>query len=134
MGTGGSTAAPPEAERLSQAYALLEIDAIPGHEFPWDPALGDAFNSREHELKQRCGAVAAGWLSAGRPRREAFRVGLRLVARDSALRLHDACLDLAAALAGSGEADKAIALLRGAAERSPRSLALQLALAGVVGE
>lgn len=78
--------------------ALLELDAIPGDEFPWDPALGDAFNSREHQLKERCGTVAAGWLSAGRPRREAFRVGLRLVARDSALRLHDACIDLAAAL------------------------------------
>lgn len=78
--------------------ALLELDAIPGDEFPWDPALGDAFNSREHQLKERCGKVAAGWLSAGRPRREAFRVGLRLVARDAALRLHDACIDLAAAL------------------------------------
>lgn len=78
--------------------ALLEIDAIPGHDFPWDPALGDAFNSREHQLKQRAGAVAAGWLSAGRPRREAFRVALRLVARDGARELHDACIDLAAAL------------------------------------
>ncbi len=78
--------------------ALLELDAIPGDQFPFDPALGDAFNSREHQLKERAGKVAAGWLSAGRPRREAFRVGLRLVARDAALRLHDACIDLAAAL------------------------------------
>ena len=78
--------------------ALLELDAIPGDEFPWDPALGDAFNSREHQLKERAGKVAAGWLSAGRPRREAFRVGLRLVARDAARHLHDACVDLAAAL------------------------------------
>ncbi len=78
--------------------ALLELDAIPGDEFPWDPALGDAFNSREHQLKERAGKVAAGWLSAGRPRREAFRVGLRLVARDAARHLHDACIDLAAGL------------------------------------
>ena len=78
--------------------ALLELDAIPGDDFPWDPALGDAFNSREHQLKERAGKVAAGWLSAGRPRREAFRVGLRLVARDAARHLHDACIDLAAAL------------------------------------
>lgn len=78
--------------------ALLELDAIPGDDFPWDPALGDAFNSREHQLKERAGKVAAGWLSAGRPRREAFRVGLRLVARDAARDLHDACIDLAAAL------------------------------------
>ena len=78
--------------------ALLDLDEIPGDEFPFDPALGDAFNSREHQLKERAGTVAAGWLSAGRPRREAFRVGLRLVARDAARDLHDACIDLAAAL------------------------------------
>lgn len=79
--------------------ALLQLDEIPGDEFPFDPALGDAFNSREHQLKERAGKEAAGWLSAGRPRREAFRVGLRLVARDAARDLHDACIDLAAALA-----------------------------------
>src|SRR5689334_24765752 len=77
---------------------LLELHAIPGDEFPWDPALGDAFNSREAELERRVGRAAAGWLSAGRPRREAFRVGLRLVARDGALALHDALVDGAAAL------------------------------------
>ena len=91
-----------EAIPADQARALLaarlELDAIPGDDFPWDPALGDAFNSREHQLKERAGKVAAGWLSAGRPRREAFRVGLRLVARDAARHLHDACIDLAAAL------------------------------------
>lgn len=90
-------AIPPDQARALLA-ALLDLDAIPGDEFPWDPALGDAFNSREHQLKQRAGKVAAGWLSAGRPRREAFRVGLRLVARDGARDLHDACIDLAAAL------------------------------------
>src|ERR671925_475447 len=34
---------------------LLELDAIPGEEFPWDPALGDAFNAREAELERRVG-------------------------------------------------------------------------------
>lgn len=77
---------------------LLDLDAIPGRDFPWDPALGDAFNSREAELTRRVGADAAGWLSAGRPRREAFRVGLRLVARRGVLDLHDALADVAAAL------------------------------------
>ncbi len=78
---------------------LLELHAIPGDEFPWDPALGDAFNAREAELERRVGRSAAGWLSAGRPRREAFRVGLRLTARAGARKLHDALAEQAAALA-----------------------------------
>ncbi|MSO43713.1 MAG: argininosuccinate lyase [Thermoleophilia bacterium] len=78
--------------------ALLELDAIPGDVFPWNPALGDAFNSREAELARIAGAEAAGWLSAGRPRREAFRVALRLVARDGTRDLHDACIALASAV------------------------------------
>jgi argininosuccinate lyase len=78
---------------------LLELDEIPGRAFPWDAALGDAFNSREAELTRRVGRTAAGWLSAGRPRREAFRVGLRLVARAGVCELHAALIELAAALA-----------------------------------
>jgi argininosuccinate lyase len=77
---------------------LLELDAIDPADFPWRPELGDAFNSRESALTARVGPSAAGWLSAGRPRREAFRVALRLAAREGALDLHDACLDLAEAL------------------------------------
>ena len=88
----------PDDQARALLAGLLELDAIPGAEFPWDPAIGDAFNSREHQLKQRVGTEAAGWLSAGRPRREAFRVALRLVARDAARDLHDACIDLAGAL------------------------------------
>ena len=36
---------------------LLELHAIPGDEFPWDPSLGDAFNAREAELERRVGRV-----------------------------------------------------------------------------
>jgi argininosuccinate lyase len=78
---------------------LLELHEIPGEEFPWDASLGDAFNSREAELERRVGRSAAGWLSAGRPRREAFRVGLRLTARAGAVELHDAFVAQAEALA-----------------------------------
>ena len=78
---------------------LLELHAVPGDEFPWDPALGDAFNAREAELERRVGRSAAGWLSAGRPRREAFRVGLRLTARTLVRDLHVALTDQAEALA-----------------------------------
>ncbi len=78
---------------------LLELHAIPGDEFPWDPSLGDAFNAREAELERRVGRAAAGWLSAGRPRREAFRVALRLTARWGTVELIDALAAQAAALA-----------------------------------
>src|SRR3954463_3240606 len=77
---------------------LLELHEIPGNEFPWDPSLGDAFNAREAELERRVGRSAAGWLSAGRPRREAFRVALRLTARAGARELHDALVEQATAL------------------------------------
>src|SRR3954454_4425010 len=85
---------------------LLELHQVPGDEFPWDPSLGDAFNSREAELERRVGRSAAGWLSAGRPRREAFRVAVRLTARARARELHDALVDQAAALARHARATK----------------------------
>jgi argininosuccinate lyase len=85
---------------------LLELHAIPGEDFPWDPSLGDAFNAREAELERRVGRSAAGWLSAGRPRREAFRVGLRLTARTGVRELHDALVGQAAALAAHARATK----------------------------
>jgi argininosuccinate lyase len=88
----------PDDRAAALVEGLLELHAIPPEEFPWRPELGDAFNSREALLNERVGKRAAGWLSAGRPRREAFRVALRLVARDGARALHDATLDLAEAM------------------------------------
>lgn len=86
---------------------LLELHEIPGDEFPWDASLGDAFNSREAELERRVGRSAAGWLSAGRPRREAFRVGVRLVARSGVRELHDALAAQGAVLARQATATRA---------------------------
>ena len=85
---------------------LLELHEIPADEFPWDPSLGDAFNAREAELERRVGRSAGGWLSAGRPRREAFRVAVRLTARAGARELHDALVDQAAALARHARATR----------------------------
>ena len=82
---------------------LLELHAMDANAFPWDPSIGDAFNSREHELKNRVGAAAAGWLSAGRPRREVFRVALRLLARTEARTLHAHIVDFAGALVDKAE-------------------------------
>ena len=93
----------PAGDARALLGGLLELDAVPAAEFPWRPELGDAFNSREAALTERVGPSAAGWLSAGRPRREAFRVALRLCARAGALDLHDAALDGAEALAGLAE-------------------------------
>lgn len=93
----------PPGDARGLLAGLLELHAIPAAEFPWRPELGDAFNSREAALAERVGPSAAGWLSAGRPRREAFRVALRLCARAGALDLHDPCLDGAAALVDQAE-------------------------------
>jgi argininosuccinate lyase len=101
----GGDLAGDDAEALLRG--LIELHAIPGDEFPWDPALGDAFNSREAELERRAGRSAAGWLSAGRPRREAFRVGVRLTARLGVLDLHDALVDQVSALASHARATHA---------------------------
>jgi argininosuccinate lyase len=78
---------------------LLELHEIPAEEFPWQASLGDAFNSREAELVRRIGRDAAGWLSAGRPRREAFRVALRAASRRGVAELVSALADSASALA-----------------------------------
>ena len=78
---------------------LLELDAIPPAEFLWDPAVGDAFQNREAELTRRVGPAAAGWLSAGRARREAFRVALRLVAREGSQAVAGRLAEATAALA-----------------------------------
>ena len=59
---------------------LLEVHALTAEEFPYDPAVGEAYNCRERFFTQRLGNDA-GWLHAGRPRREAGRVALRLVLR-----------------------------------------------------
>jgi argininosuccinate lyase len=88
----------PAATARTLLGGLLELHAIPAAEFPWQAELGDAFNSREAELVRRIGAGPAGWLSAGRPRREAFRVALRACARRGTAELAIALADCARAL------------------------------------
>ena len=55
-------------------------------EFPYDPEFGEPYNSRERFFVSRLGD-AAGWLHAGRPRREAARIALRIYLRDQLLDL-----------------------------------------------
>ena len=74
--------------------ALLELQRGP-EGFTLDPALGDLYTNREAWISER--TEAAGWLGAGRARREATTTAWHLAVRSSVL-------DLAAALAGCGEA------------------------------
>jgi argininosuccinate lyase len=73
--------------------ALLAMAAIPAAEFPYDPAYGDPWNSRERYLEAKAGA-RAGWLTIGRPRREAARIALRIALRRSVLDAHSALVRL----------------------------------------
>jgi argininosuccinate lyase len=56
---------------------LLDVDATDADDFPYRPEFGEPYNSRERYFVERIGNMA-GWLHAGRPRREAARISLRL--------------------------------------------------------
>jgi argininosuccinate lyase len=81
---------------------LLEVQLMGAEEFPYHPEFGEPYNSRERYFVERLGNVA-GWLHAGRPRREAARIALRLYVRDQLLELVAAVVEFArdaTALAG----------------------------------
>jgi len=84
----------PEGDAGVLVDALLEMAAVPADEFPYDAAYGDPWNSRERWLEARAGA-RAGWLTVGRPRREAARVALRIAVRRAVLDTHAAAVALA---------------------------------------
>ena len=86
---------------LAHAIVLCERGAIPAadlrvllralldlleEDVAADPSYGDLANLRERLLTQRIGS-AAGWLNAGRPRREAGRIAFRLALRTRVLEL-----------------------------------------------
>ncbi|MGH3407267.1 MAG: argininosuccinate lyase [Streptosporangiaceae bacterium] len=84
------------AQRLLRL--LLEVRDIPAAEFPYDPAYGDPYNCRERYFAGRIG-LDAGWLHAGRPRREAGRVALRVELRSQILGLMPEVADFVDAVA-----------------------------------
>jgi argininosuccinate lyase len=88
---------PPDAARRLLGL-LLEVVEIPAAEFPYDPVHGEPYNSRERYFTERTGDIA-GWLHAGRPRREAIRVAFRLRLRDDLAALIEAAAGLAGAIA-----------------------------------
>jgi len=65
---------------------VLEAQQLAAEDFPYDPSFGEPYNSRERFYVERIGAVA-GWLHAGRPRREAARIALRIHVRGQLLEL-----------------------------------------------
>ncbi len=68
--------------------ALTDLLQQRSDELAYDPADGDAYNSRERMLRERVGADA-GWLSLGRTRREAGRAAFYLAARGALVQLHE---------------------------------------------
>jgi argininosuccinate lyase len=93
----------PEEAARDLLAALLVIDGIKAADFPYDPADGEPYNSRERVLVERVGN-AAGWLHAGRPRREATRIAFRLHLRHRIAGLIRDVAALGAALADQAAA------------------------------
>jgi argininosuccinate lyase len=84
------------ARRLLRVL-LVAVDT-PSDDFPYDPAFGEPYNSREKHFSDQIGDDA-GWLHAGRPRREAVRISLRLHVRSALVDLIEAAAELAEAIA-----------------------------------
>ncbi|HLI56789.1 MAG TPA: argininosuccinate lyase, partial [Actinomycetota bacterium] len=82
---------------------LLDVHRhLPAEQFPYDPSFGDPYNSREAYFVSRLGD-AAGWLHAGRPRREAGRVALRILLRRLVARLAVEAAGFVDAVCGQAE-------------------------------
>lgn len=88
----------PEQAMRQLLTVLLRAVETPPEKFPYDPAFGEPYNSRERHFSAQIGNDA-GWLHAGRPRREAVRISLRLHVRSALLELIDAAGELADAIA-----------------------------------
>jgi argininosuccinate lyase len=76
-------------------WALLEIHPSPPLDFAVDPKRGDSYSNREAYLRML--TPAAGWLSAGRARRESTTTGYRITVRERLLVLGAALEDSVAA-------------------------------------
>jgi len=84
----------PDEDRRALLGALIDLL---DEEIGVDARYGDLVNVRERLLEQRVG-TAAGWLNAGRPRREAGRIAFRIALRARVLDLAAAVARFAAAL------------------------------------
>ncbi|WP_214324989.1 lyase family protein [Nonomuraea sediminis] len=92
----------PDRVRGPLLGALLDLAAMPADAVGYDPRYGEPYVSRERHLLERIGEEA-GWLRAGRTRREAVRTAFRIRVRGQILDLVEAACALAATLAGQAE-------------------------------
>ncbi len=94
----------PDADRRALLTALLAL--LDGDLGDVDSRYGDLVNVRERVLEKRIGS-AAGWLNAGRPRREAGRIAFRIALRAGVLDLTAAVVRFAAGLVAVAERERA---------------------------
>jgi argininosuccinate lyase len=85
---------------------LLELHALPVEHFSFNPALEDVYSNREAWLRKR-DEEAAGWMGAGRPRREPATIAYRIAVRDRLLLLVEEQVALCRALLATSEAHAA---------------------------
>lgn len=76
----------PDDAAKSLLRVLLQAHETKVDDFPYNAAFGEPYNSREKHFVSQIGD-AAGWLHAGRPRREAARVAFRVEVRRLAAEL-----------------------------------------------
>ncbi len=82
---------------------LLHLADSPDDTVRYDPEFGEMYSSRERYFAGRIGDDA-GWLHAGRTRREAMRIAYRIVVRRQVLTLVTAAADLVEHLCLQGRA------------------------------
>ncbi len=87
---------PPETGRRLLGV-LLDLHHTPVSDVQLDPVLGDLYSNREGWVSRR-DAASAGWLSAGRARREASTTAYRIALRRRLLSLSQAMTDLIGAV------------------------------------
>ena len=74
----------PQEARVELLNALLEMHNLSPEEIDLDNALVDVYTNRDHMLHQRT-PDTAGWLQAGRPRREVSTIAYLIVTRSELL-------------------------------------------------
>ncbi len=83
----------PDAAGRALLGHLVELNDVALDDFPLNPTLEDVYSNREAWVKARDEAVA-GWMGAGRPRREPATIAYRIAVRD---RLLDLAVEIVAA-------------------------------------